>query len=819
MRRFRFSCITCLLSSYSLSASVIYLSELDSYSPNQNLHLLSPRISKDSGGTSYVFSNSVEISHALFPLDKTANCFTNTEGNLAFIGNQHALIFDHVQSNAIGATISHQALGHSVTLSGFSMVSFIQAPSSTTSGTGQGALYSLGPVLIQNNHNLLFCNNTSTGNGGAIYCPFLLGSKEAVPSVSFSGNEILTFSHNSTSQGNGGAIYAHHLTISSGLSTLFKNNHAHSDTHPGGGAIAIAAGGTLALSADYGNIIFEGNTVSSQPNKRMRNAIHLHHGARITQLRATEGNHISFYDPLIQIGNPTEELVLNAPEGSHKYRGTLRFSGAQFSNKEKTLEDLTSIFTQDVRLASGTLSLEDDAVVNMRSFTQEQDSCVRMDKNTILQCDKDISLANLCLHLTSTPPQQAASIISQGGRLSLQNPIMLSTPHHSFYEHPDLQHSFTVDILELKAKESENIQVSKIEALPIGKPESHYGYQGNWNIQWKDTQDPKGEAAIKKASITWEPTGYVLHPERKGTLVPTSAWDVAMDMRAVFSLIESSVENPFSSLGVWSSGIVNYFEHNDGDKENHRYESLGGVLGLNCRLFSSHLLGISGGQIFGKSQDFSVSQNLSVTQFGSVYAQVTDEATLATLCSAKVSFSRTSHTLKTHYTFTDSQESPWLSTCWSGEFATGVPITGGHPRSPCRITPFIKLQGVFYDQQAFEESGEEARSFDDMRLMSLWIPTGIKFERHGYKARNSMNFSLAYVPNVFRKHSHGEISLLSNGISWKAEMLDLEPQAVLVQFTNHYVLFHRVELFGNATCELGHNAQKYHGSVSMKILF
>ncbi|WP_201456754.1 autotransporter domain-containing protein [Chlamydia sp. 17-3921] len=813
MVTFRYSCIIfALASSLNASASVIYLSEQDNYLP-------SPKVSIDTGGTSYVLSGNVNILNAKFPFDKIGNCFTNKEGNLAFIGNNYSLYFDNIQSNALGAAISNLAPGHSLTLSGFTNIAFICTPSATS--TGQGALYSIGSILLQNNNHLLFSDNFSTGNGGAIYCPHLLGSKEAIPTVILSGNDLITFSNN-TSQGNGGAIYAHKLVLSSGLSTLFKNNHAHHDVNPAGGAIAIASGGTLSLSADFGNIIFEGNTISSQ-SKIVRNSVDLRGGAHILQLRATEGNHISFYDPLKQFGAVNQELVMNASEGLKAYKGTLRFSGAFFPNQDKTPENLTSVFKQNVRLAAGILALESDAIVQMPSFSQDEDSIVRMDRSTTLKCDGNATITNLHLNLTDANPKQAACVVTntEEGKINLKGPIILRNSRKDFYEHPDLKQGFVIEALELKAKNLKNITVSEEAYLSTRNQEFHHGYQGKWSIKWDEFANSEASSfASKKASLTWEPTGYLLNPERLGTLVPTSLWDSATNMQAVHTILESSIENSRSSTGAWIAGLANYFEQCNENKEClHRHQSSGGMLGLNIRLFSANLLGIAGGKIYGKSQDAAISQNVFTTQFGTLYTQITDETTLAALCSAKLGYSITTNTLKTDYTFTNSQESEWSSTCWSGEFATGVPIIGGHPRSTCRITPFIKLQGVYVDQSSFQEMGNEARDFGATNLVSIWIPTGIKFERHGYKTANSINLSVAYIPNIFHKQTKSSVTLLSNGISWETQARDFEPQVILIQFSNHYVLFHSIELFGNATCELGYLSQKYNGSVGTKIRF
>ncbi|EPJ23902.1 polymorphic outer membrane protein, partial [Chlamydia psittaci 03DC29] len=105
----------------------------------------------------------------------------------------------------------------------------------------------------------------------------------------FEGNSGLTFSGNSSSK-NGGAIYAKNLKIVSGGPTLFTDNTAQE----AGGAIAIADGGTLSLTAESGDIIFKGNKGKDDAP----NAINIGSTAKITDLRASQGSSIIFYDPI-----------------------------------------------------------------------------------------------------------------------------------------------------------------------------------------------------------------------------------------------------------------------------------------------------------------------------------------------------------------------------------------------------------------------------------------------------------------------------------------------------------------------------------------
>ncbi len=174
------------------------------------------------------------------------------------------------------------------------------------------------------------------------------------PCLTISGNTSVTFNNNS-SKVTGGAIHAQKVVLSSNGNMTFSNNSSGK-----GGAIYIAAGGDISITAATGSIIFQGNKVSAadpitlptkketaiaaasieekkhteektdssqasgsasaditsafftlankakvqdesqaeENNKPTCNSIHLGNGAKISQLRAQTGQTIFFYDPI-----------------------------------------------------------------------------------------------------------------------------------------------------------------------------------------------------------------------------------------------------------------------------------------------------------------------------------------------------------------------------------------------------------------------------------------------------------------------------------------------------------------------------------------
>ncbi|EPP35256.1 chlamydia polymorphic membrane middle domain protein, partial [Chlamydia ibidis] len=270
-----------------------------------------------------------------------------------------------------------------------------------------GALYSHGESVIANNGKVAFLNNTtkrsvfaSPGDsyeptdlsGGAIY------SSHNSDTLTFQNNSELIFSNNSCSgtkaTSSGGAICAKTLHIISGGPTLFSNNYSLGKTSVGG-AISVTSSGKCHLSAEGGDIVFEGNktiTVTDTPapatTTTLRNSIDLAGSSEIGTLNACEGYGIYFYDPITStsVGSTGEtELIINNSL-NQLCTGAIVFSGEKLTDNEKLEpKNFTSNFYQPLTLKSGSLVIKDGAIVNTAGFKQEAGSKVIMDLGTTLE--------------------------------------------------------------------------------------------------------------------------------------------------------------------------------------------------------------------------------------------------------------------------------------------------------------------------------------------------------------------------------------------------------------------------------------------------
>nr|WP_276816070.1 polymorphic outer membrane protein middle domain-containing protein [Chlamydia gallinacea] len=439
-----------------------------SYNGNTASSNFTPLTTSDSNGTQYICTGDVCIMYAGTASSGTTNtalstsCFQESQGDLSFVGNGYSLCFDNVKATSKPSVIEVGSTDKNLSLSGFSLFSCTSCPPGTT---GNGAIKSSGSTTLSNDAKLMFDRNCSTDNGGAITCKgctiqntsgsaiFINNSSSqsggAIYSTSattissnnqvmfsgnsttgsssssggaiwcsdttnnnldlkFEGNKELIFSGNSSTT-SGGAIYADKLTIVTGGPTLFTRNSVKSTSSPKGGAICInSTSGECSLTAELGDLIFDGNTIitTSGSTTTKRNAIDLGTSGKFTKLNASEGYGIYFYDPIANNGDTATTLELNKASGSDTYTGQIVFSGEKLSASEKAEADnLKSYFKQPIKVDAGSLVLRDGVTLEAKKVEQTAGSAVVMDVGTTLQTPsasgEDITLTNLEINVAS----------------------------------------------------------------------------------------------------------------------------------------------------------------------------------------------------------------------------------------------------------------------------------------------------------------------------------------------------------------------------------------------------------------------------------
>ncbi|WP_086430355.1 polymorphic outer membrane protein middle domain-containing protein, partial [Chlamydia abortus] len=685
-----------LLASNSLSFAQVTnetLTSSDSY--NGNVTSDEFEVKETTSGAIYTCEGNVCISYAGKDSPLNKSCFSETTENLSFIGNGYTLCFDNIttQSSHPGA-ISVSGTNKTLDISGFSLFSCAYCcPPGTT---GYGAIQTKGTTTLKDNSSLVFHKNCSTAEGGAIQCK----SSSSTAELKLENNKNLVFSENSSKE-KGGAIYADKLTIVSGGPTLFSNNSVSHNSSPKGGAICIKdSDGECSLTADLGDITFDGNKIiktnGGSPTVT-RNSIDLGSSGKFTKLNAKEGFGIFFYDPIANTGGSTE-IELNKTESDTTYTGKIVFSGEKLSDEEKTVPaNLKSYFKQPLKIGAGSLVLKDGVTLEAKKITQTKGSTVVMDLGTTLQTPSSsgetITLTNLDINIASlggggtAPAKLATNTASQAISIAAVN--LVNTDSNT-YEDPILSASKSFSAI--TATTSSSTVTPPETNLKNYTPPTHYGYQGNWTVTWK-----QGSSAQEKtATLTWEQTGYSPNPERVGSLVPNTLWGAFSDTRAIQNLMDISVNGADYSRGFWVSSLANFLNKSGSDtKRKFRHHSAGYALGVYAQTPSDDVCSAAFCQLFGKDKDYFVSKNSSTIYAGSIYyqhisywntwntlLQNTLGAEAPLVLNAQLTYCHASNNMKTNMTntYTPKNVTPseikgdWGNDCFGVEFGAKAPI-------------------------------------------------------------------------------------------------------------------------------------------------
>ncbi|MFJ1510082.1 autotransporter domain-containing protein [Chlamydia crocodili] len=640
------------------------------------------RSTSNNEGTIYRCSGDICIAYAGKGTPLTTSCFTQTAGDLTFIGNWRKLCFENIDTvnNTPKPAAIEVTADKTLLISGFSSFSCSYCPPSPGSAVqAAGAIKSGGAVKFENTFNVLFEKNQSNENGGAISCKGLTltgitgtanftdnqsiqngGAIYATGTTTISSNNNVIFSHNHSASGNsggaiycsnstaldlklennknltfsdnttetrGGAIYADKLTITSGGPTLFSNNYVIHTTAPKGGAICLKdSAGECSLTAENGNITFEKNIIVTDTSKIVRNSIDLGTNGKFTQLRAKDGFGVFFYDPVTSSGTQSTSLTINQPDGNSTYTGRIVFSGEKLTQEEKKVADnLKSTLIQETSLNSGSLILKDGVTLEAKSFTQTVGSSVIMDLGTTLQtpnADGDnITLTNLSINVASLGNGGVTTPAKIKATTTDKKVIIQSV---SFVD--DNGNGYDYPILATD-KPFTGIEITAATAstpdIPAQNltnyvPPAHYGYQGNWTVTWA------GTGVTKTATLIWNKTGYAPSPERRGTLVPNTLWGAFSDVRAIQNLMEVNANGANYHRGFWVSGLANFL-HKSGTatKLRFRHDSAGYLLGVFNQTASEDIFSAAFGQLFGRDKDYLVSKNTANIYTGSIYYQHT----------------------------------------------------------------------------------------------------------------------------------------------------------------------------------------------------
>ncbi|WP_100934870.1 polymorphic outer membrane protein middle domain-containing protein [Candidatus Chlamydia corallus] len=755
---------------------------------------------------------------------------TGTSHSASFSKNQ---AFTGKQGGAVYATGTLTIENNPGTISFFKNIA---------KGAG-GALYSSGNCSITNNFQVTFDSNsaweTVQAQGGAICCT------TAATTVSLTGNQNLSFINN-TALKNGGAISGIKVSISSGGPTLFESNISGSSGGKGiGGAINIGAAGELILSADAGDITFNNNQITNGITST-RNAINISDTGKVITIRAAKGQSIYLYDPITNPGTTAvaDIVNLNLADARSKveYRGAIIFSGEKLSTAEKAIaENVTSTIRQSAVLARGNLTLRDGVTVAFKNLTQTPGSQILMDGGTTLSAkDDNLSLTGLAVNISSLDGTNKAILKTETAdkNISLSGTVRLVDTQDSFYENHNLKTTSTYPLLQITTAGSNGtITLGALSALTLQEPETHYGYQGNWELSWA------GGTSSKIGSINWTPKGYIPNPERRSNLPPNSLWGNFIDIRSLNQLIETKSNGEPFERDLWISGIANFF-YRDSMRNRHGFRHISGgyILGLTATTPASDQLTFAFCQLFAKDRNYVTDKNHGDIYGASLYFKHTEglfeianflwgkasrapsilsgiSKTIPLSFDAKFSYLHTDNHMKTYYTKYPTVNGSWRNDAFCADLGASLPFTISVPYLLEEIEPFVKVQYIYAHQKDFYERNPEGRAFNKSELINIEIPIGVTFERDSKSEKGTYDLTLMYVVDPYRRNPKCRTYLKASDADWMAYGTNLARQGFLVRAANHFQPNPHMEIFGQFAFEVRSSSRNYNINLGSKFRF
>lgn len=691
--------------------------------------------------------------------------------------------------------------------------------------SGAHSIMALGDhAIFHGNRAYSYGFNYDTSYGGAIYM-------SGINSTIMTFGDHASFSDNyayGSSDGAGGAIYMKgnniSLTIRNGAS--FTNNYAFVN----GGAIFLDGNNTDKSSrfmAFTHDVLFSGNMTggtftqhddgSFSVENGIANSIHVS-GTNHLQLAAAQGREVRFNDPITSSAYSTVTLSLNQytdDEGNtHATDGSVIFSGelyqgddahlvaSRYSNfkGQTTLYGGSLILEHNVvfgnaglrddtsmTLEHGTLEITGGSVINAASFSITNGDAVLRPGTTAFINAKDVDLSRGFVFDMQKQAQEAASLanatglsISATGSFTLGGSIgIMDTGTTADYFYADnswaQQRAF---IVLADANQTHTDDFSGVHSLATGsgRVDSPFAYTGSWSHQWVDVD---GDGFPEQLQLVWTPAEDTairdILPELAGTLAMNSMWSSASNAknmsRAALGNLDAQRFIAGPENNYWVKGMGDFLNHaSEGVRDGFDYHGGGYSVGADRRITSHAILGLGFGDLYGKMRGRSFAGDIDQqTRIGMLYGGwhkvLNRKNTL--LVTGTAGYGWTDNKMNSFHTGGQSHGK------WTNETLFGT-FTGKWSRRVNETVAMEVMLGLEYTdvtQEAFTETGWDARRFEKGRLKNLSVPVGVGLtHRSELKGREWINSAMvSYVPDVYRRNPSAQAERLLNGYRWEAE--------------------------------------------------
>ncbi|AZU10431.1 polymorphic outer membrane protein middle domain-containing protein [Chlamydia psittaci] len=721
---------------------------------------------------------------------------SNNQGPCEFLSNVSALKGGAIFANDVQITNNHKP----ITLNNNKCIVNVSQG---------GGIYSDNCSITSNYAPITFINNQS-GCGGGMYSAqncvishnseiikFLYNSslyQEKLPKSSdetgggaiFSSSCIIANNpkgvifENNAAKRSAGAIFAQNLKIQDNGPILFLNNTAR-----WGAAIqSYGAKPTLYLSADYGDIVFKGNTVLTPP-RSYRSAIHSTPNIDL-QIGARKGYEVKFYDTLDNIHPTSSPLIFN-PENYHL--GTVLFSGVDISPNETYEQNYYSFLKNTSRIAHGVVAVEDKAGLGIYKISQEE-GILRLGNNSVIMTSKkrqngtnetsegsELDFTKLALNLPSILSQGAKApkiwiypnINTTNGQTSYtedNNPtvtlsgplLLLDSDNQDPYDSLDLSSGISrIPLLYLCDNKSQKIDADNLDIQAINETH-HYGYQGIWSPYWEQYTTETNKESLETANTghrylyaDWTPTGYIPNPIYRGDIVANALWQAAYNVTTGLHTLEHcshKIPNREFSGGGLGAYVL---QKTRNSKQGFQLFSKGYSTEIAGSTQTQHNFALIFAQFHSEIREDKFKNKVSSNcYFAGAQVQIPlfDENILT---SASLGYLYSHSHVKT--------KNPTLNTTAKGYFhghTVGSEICCMLPEgdiSHLQFRPFIKALGIHAIQESFKETGQQIRSFEIQHpLINVTLPIGIACHtQHEANLKTTWQFQFAYTPTIYRQ--------------------------------------------------------------------
>lgn len=580
--------------------------------------------------------------------------------------------------------------------------------------------------------NVSFIGNHADQFGGAIYFETGSVSEDNVLSISQVNGDVL-FENNSATV-LGGAICS---------SAPTENGYGEPTGH---------ANARIILSADGGDMIFQGNAMYVNGSTPIANAI-LTDGEHTVDLGAAQGRRIAFYDPIVIQDEENASSVHFNREGSQQ--GEILFSGRDYLDDSHDAANYTSTLTGDAFQYGGTVHLEQKAALELINYTQ-QGGELMMGRNTSLTASGNVSLKTLTLDLTRTG--DAASIVAAG-------PV-------------------SADRVGAYASVSDIVPGEVVFTI---KADSFGGILDQAGDHEIDMRDGQGMNCLLE--INWKlneqgilvfTTGNVVEKgviaELKGSHVANSMLSTASTLRSfswtgLEQLNTARFLSPLKS-NIWTSGLGDFqMQRTKNGIEGFDYQGGGFAVGGDYRLSEQWLGGIAYGYTSGRniSREYQAT-NRQNANMGLLYTgwRTPLHGGQALAVTGALAFSSSDNKLSSVTSGGQNSSGSWTNRAWNGIVKAAWDLPVGKNTV---LTSHIGLEYTDVVQEAFTESGQMARRFDRGHYRNLALPVGISLTQRlalgGLPWSHTV--SMEYLPDVYRSNAGTHARLLSSGYAWGAD--------------------------------------------------